>query len=262
MPLKKSDIQYEQSVSALKRSVVVNKSYYLNKLPKELRSLAFYISELEKHRQTTQVIREALIKTERDGLSYREFLNQFDEEVFKKISKVRLEVVFRNNLMNTYNQNTRHQAIENKDVTPYLLYDATLDEKTRPSHAALDGVILPADDPRWDELTPPLGHNCRCQLIPVTKSDAAEERAAVGKKGLTTPKRELERIRKQGGGPDRGFEGKSRPGNVLKATKKATEKAIKSLPKNSPYRRKFQDSVDEIPSKVDIWYEKNKNIFK
>lgn len=262
MPKKKADIVYEQSVSILKKSTVVDKSYYLNKLPKELRALSFYISDLEKHRQTSQIVRNALIATEKKGLSFEQFANQFDQEVFKKIAKFRLEVVFRNNLMNTYNQNTRLQAIKNKDVTPYLLYDATLDGKTRPGHAKLDGIIRPADDPIWDTITPPQGHNCRCTIIPITKEDAAFERSAIGKKGLTTSKREYSRIKKQGGGPDQGFDDKKKATDVVQSTRKALKKAINKLPKGSTYRKKFEQSIGEVPDKVDIWYEKNKDIFK
>lgn len=41
------------------------------------------------------------------------------------------------------------------------------DDRVRPTHAGLDGVKLPKDDPRWSEITPPNGYNCRCSLIEV-----------------------------------------------------------------------------------------------
>ena len=51
-----------------------------------------------------------------------------------------------------------------------LQYRATKDGRTRPEHAALDGVTLPVSDPMWAEITPPNGWNCRCLLVQVLKS--------------------------------------------------------------------------------------------
>ena len=50
-----------------------------------------------------------------------------------------------------------------------LQYRATKDGRTRPEHAALDGVTLPVSDPMWAEITPPNGWNCRCLLVQVLK---------------------------------------------------------------------------------------------
>lgn len=51
-----------------------------------------------------------------------------------------------------------------KERLPLLQYDAVGDERTRPAHAALDGVTLPVDDPFWDEFYPPNGWGCRCTV--------------------------------------------------------------------------------------------------
>ncbi|MEE0917645.1 MAG: phage minor head protein [Bacteroidales bacterium] len=39
----------------------------------------------------------------------------------------------------------------------------------REEHAILDGITLPMDDPFWDEYYVPLGWNCRCQVVQVSK---------------------------------------------------------------------------------------------
>lgn len=58
-----------------------------------------------------------------------------------------------------------------KETLPLLQYDAVNDDRTRPAHAALDGVTLPVDDPFWDEFFPPNGWNCRCTTRQLASGD-------------------------------------------------------------------------------------------
>lgn len=51
----------------------------------------------------------------------------------------------------------------------YLQYRTAKDERVREEHAILDGITLPMDDPFWDEYYVPLGWNCRCQVVQVSK---------------------------------------------------------------------------------------------
>jgi uncharacterized protein with gpF-like domain len=59
-----------------------------------------------------------------------------------------------------------------KDSRPFLMYDAINDSRTRENHRALDGFIAPSDDPVWDRIYPPNGHNCRCTVISLSKRQA------------------------------------------------------------------------------------------
>lgn len=43
-------------------------------------------------------------------------------------------------------------------------YTTVGDDRVRPSHEALDGARLPKNDPRWSEIFPPNGFQCRCYL--------------------------------------------------------------------------------------------------
>ena len=45
-----------------------------------------------------------------------------------------------------------------------LEFLATLDDNVRENHRAADGLIAAPEDPVWNSLSPPLGHNCRCTL--------------------------------------------------------------------------------------------------
>ena len=61
-----------------------------------------------------------------------------------------------------YGVGRRHALESATDDLPLWEYHAVMDDRTRPQHAALDGMILPADHPFWDEHFPPWGFNCRC----------------------------------------------------------------------------------------------------
>ena len=48
------------------------------------------------------------------------------------------------------------------------MYDARNDDRVRPSHAAMDGIIFRHDDPIWATHYSPNGWNCRCRVRVLT----------------------------------------------------------------------------------------------
>ncbi len=57
---------------------------------------------------------------------------------------------------------------------PFWQYKTVEDDKVRPWHRALDGIILPCDDDLWDEIYPPNGWRCRCRVKGLQKSKVPE----------------------------------------------------------------------------------------
>ncbi len=72
----------------------------------------------------------------------------------------RLRTIFRVNMQAGYAAGHWAQIEDNKREAPYLMYDAVDDGRTRPEHRAWDGIVLPADDPFWNDHMPPNGWNC------------------------------------------------------------------------------------------------------
>jgi SPP1 gp7 family putative phage head morphogenesis protein len=72
----------------------------------------------------------------------------------------RVETIFRTNVQTAYNVGKFKQQKESG--AKYLMYDAVDDSRTRPTHAALDGKVFPADDAIWQKWYPPNGFRCRC----------------------------------------------------------------------------------------------------
>ena len=91
----------------------------------------------------------------------------------------RLRVIFETNVKASYAAGHWAEIEATADDAPYLMYDAIDDGRTRPEHAAWDGVVLRWDDPWWLTHYPPNGWNCRCGVIQLD----ADELAELGKDG-------------------------------------------------------------------------------
>lgn len=51
-------------------------------------------------------------------------------------------------------------------IYPYWEYRTVGDDKVRPRHRMLEGIILHYSDPRWNKIFPPNGWKCRCWVVP------------------------------------------------------------------------------------------------
>jgi SPP1 gp7 family putative phage head morphogenesis protein len=91
----------------------------------------------------------------------------------------RTNVIFNTN-MRTARMAAKWQTIQaNKDVAPYLEYDAVNDSRTRPEHKTWDGTVLPVDDAFWDTHYPPNGWGCRCTVRQVSGATLRREGKSV-----------------------------------------------------------------------------------
>ena len=82
----------------------------------------------------------------------------------------RLRTIFMANVSSAYAAGDWERVQRTRESHPYLMYVAVHDERTRPEHAAWDGLVMPADDPWWGTHFPPNGWNCRCHTIQVSES--------------------------------------------------------------------------------------------
>lgn len=83
----------------------------------------------------------------------------------------RLETIYRTNMQTAYMAG-RWQTFEKRAKrSPYIQYIAVMDDRTRPSHAALHLRVFRIDDPIWDHIAPPNGFNCRCRARNLSARD-------------------------------------------------------------------------------------------
>lgn len=98
-------------------------------------------------------------------------------EVFgKPLNPYRLRTIYQANMQTAYQAGRYATQVENISNRPFWEYVAILDGKTRPSHRALDGIILRADDPFWDSFYPPNGFNCRCRVRARSQEDMTDQK--------------------------------------------------------------------------------------
>ena len=120
---------------------------------------AFWIGGIENQR-FIDAVKSELEKVLSDGLTYDQF-----SEAFKQFfvdygitpnNTIRLDTIFRTNLFAAYTAGQVAQVDEVKESFPVWRYLAILDNRTHPSHAALNDQYF-KNGPY-----PPIWYNCRC----------------------------------------------------------------------------------------------------
>ena len=152
----------------------------LRALDSQAASAAFQIARVTT-REGVAKIRDAVTDTIRDGKTLDEFHEEVADVVDEHFSPAQVETLFRTNvgLAQAAGQRSvmEHPSVESE--FPYRLWTATHDARVRPEHLAMETfgqngtAVYRADDPMWDTLWPPCSYNCRCNVIPLTVSDAA-----------------------------------------------------------------------------------------
>lgn len=120
---------------------------------------AFWISGIENQR-FIDAIKLELERVLSEGKTYEQF-----SEAFKKFfieygitpeKAIRVDTIFRTNLFTAYTAGQVKQVDEVKDKFPVWRYIAVRDNRTRPSHLALNGHLFRRGP------YPPISFNCRC----------------------------------------------------------------------------------------------------
>jgi SPP1 gp7 family putative phage head morphogenesis protein len=86
----------------------------------------------------------------------------------------RAELLLRTHGQQAYASAQYGMLNEQRELFPFWQYMSLGDSHVRPSHAALDGIVLPADHEFWQTHFPPWDWGCRCQCIPLTRHDTAQ----------------------------------------------------------------------------------------
>lgn len=123
-------------------------------------------------------VSEAVLEAAKEGVHVQggiQLIRQaFDAAGVSPKNDYALESIFRTQVQVAYSagQWNAHQEPAIDEVLWGYQYSTAGDDRVRPNHAALDGVRMTKDDPRWDKYTPPCGWACRCTTVPIWIGDA------------------------------------------------------------------------------------------
>ncbi|MET0626589.1 MAG: phage minor head protein [Pyrinomonadaceae bacterium] len=148
------------------KNIVTRKQF--DALFDEARAAAFTVGGLYRE-DVLRAFKEEIVQALELGTPQREVIKGFRSILsgagHEQLGEFHLETVFRTNVQVAYGVGRRRAMEAISDELPLWQYSAVLDDRTRPAHRALDGVILPADHPFWQEHYPPWGFSCRCVTV-------------------------------------------------------------------------------------------------
>lgn len=120
---------------------------------------------------------EATMKAILEGVDTRKGItalrDAFTRAGFAPEADYRLEAMFRTQTQIAYSAG-RENAWRDSVIDEILWgfeYSTIGDDRVRPTHAAMDGVRAPKDDPLWSMWPIPAGWNCRCTKLEIFKDE-------------------------------------------------------------------------------------------
>ena len=173
------DLPPDEAIEYFEAKKVVRKKEF-NRLSKEAQQGAFTVSGVYRDdvlRGFKDEIDQALRSGAAQEQTIKRFKNVLSAGKHRELGEFHLETVFRTNMQTAYGVGRRRGLEEVGDAFPFWQYHAVMDDRTRPRHAAINGVILPADNPFWEEHYPPWGFNCRCAVTPTDEIPDGYDRA-------------------------------------------------------------------------------------
>ncbi|MGL4393604.1 MAG: phage minor head protein [Brevinema sp.] len=139
----------------------------------EMKKYAFTVSSMLKEDIIINVS-DTLLEHFDKGQSFHKFKTSLrDGELSKDLESItnrQLELMYTQNMNSAYSYGRYQGLIAATDIFPNWEYITIGDNRVRPAHAALNGVIRHNKDPFWDTHYPPNGFRCRC-IVEVTDED-------------------------------------------------------------------------------------------
>jgi SPP1 gp7 family putative phage head morphogenesis protein len=117
----------------------------------------------------------------RGSTSFEDFRKKA-EGVTEVFNKTWLQTEYETAYLTAESSALFHRLAQQTDIFPYWEYRTVGDNKVRPEHRTLNGLILPANDPRWNKIWPPNGWKCRCYIVPRMASEVDVSKFAENRK--------------------------------------------------------------------------------
>lgn len=175
---------HEEAARIITGKSVVSRDVFYGLLP-ELRGRAFTVTGVE-GANVLQRIRDGIAALPRGGPDgtwdkvKESLVDELDPWLGDGADR-RAELLMRTHGFQAFQASNWRVAQEDDDTT-HLQYLATEDERVRDSHLALNGLVLPKNDPFWKRHFPPWEWGCRCRVRPMNPDLVADEKAKDAKR--------------------------------------------------------------------------------
>lgn len=149
-----------------------------DKMLPELKARCFTVAGLESA-NTIRLVRDRLAELPEGGdweSIKKDIVAELSPYLSDEVAEKRADMLIRIHGFQAYQATQWTLDQRTKDTHPYYLYRTAQDDAVRDSHSALDGIILPMDDPFWDTHYPPWDWGCRCEVIAISEDDAQAAR--------------------------------------------------------------------------------------
>ena len=150
------------------------------------KSRAFYVSGLAELDQVSTVH-----KALQSALENGDTLQDFKKNIASVIDSHgwrshRVKTIFQTNMQTAYSAGRYAQMQKVKRTRPYWQMASILDNRTRPNHAVLHGLVYPAHHAFWDSHYPPNGFRCRCTVRTLSERQVGREKLEIQDKMPST----------------------------------------------------------------------------
>ena len=176
------NLQPDKAIDYFEKKKVVRKKEF-DQLSTEAKRASFSVSRVYKD-DVLNGFKDEIDSALRTGATQQQTINKFRSILagasHEQLGEFHLETVFRTNMQTAYGAGRRRGLEDVSDAFPFWQYHAVMDDRTRPRHAAINGIILPADNPFWEEHYPPWGFNCRCAVTPTDEIPPGYDRTRPG----------------------------------------------------------------------------------
>lgn len=175
---------HEEAARLVAKKTPMQQRVFRKLLP-ELRARAFTVAGVESLDQLGRV-QEAIADyargqtAEGEGVTWDDAKQRIVAELpflDDAAASNRATVLLRTHGFQAYQASNYQAAMADEDTT-HLQYLATEDSHVRDEHLALHRLIVPKEDPFWQDHFPPWDWGCRCRVVPLSRRDVEDERIA------------------------------------------------------------------------------------
>lgn len=174
-----------EAVALIAGKSPVSSQVFYGLLP-ELRARAYTVSGIE-GANVLQRVRDAVAALPQgigqDGQAYtwdsqkNDIIEELEPYLGEEGAATRAQLILRTSGFQAFTSTTWNAAQADEDTTHLQYIHGDQAKDPTPSHEALDGLVLPKDDPFWETHTGPWGHlGCVCYVRPMNPDLVDEER--------------------------------------------------------------------------------------